>query len=171
MEDVLELETRRKIFDIISKNPGLHLSKIADLLKMRISHVEYHVNYLEKNDLVVVEKSTGFKRFYIKGTIGTQDKRYLSILRQKTLLSIVLFLLKNQTMLHKDILENVAVSPSTLSYHLNKLVKHEIVEVQRYGENKGYQIKNRQEIITWLIQYKPFDLYEEFTNVWSELSI
>jgi len=171
MEDVLELETRRKIFDTISKNPGLHLSKIANLLNMRISHVEYHVNYLEKYDLVVVEKSTGFKRFYIKGTIGTQDKRYLSILRQKTLLSIVLFLLKNKTVLHKDILENVAISPSTLSYHLNKLVKHEIVEVQRYGENKGYQLKNRQEIITWLIQYKPFDLYEEFTNVWSELSI
>ena len=115
------------------------------------------------------EKSTGYKRFYIKGTIGTQDKRYLSVLRQKTLLHIVVFLLKNQTVQHKDILENVAVSPSTLSYHLNKLVKHDIVEVQRYGEHKGYQLKNREEIITWLIQYKPFDLYEEFTNVWSDI--
>lgn len=171
MEDVLELETRRKIFDIISKNPGLHLSKIADLLSMRISHVEYHVNYLEKHDIISVEKSTGYKRFYIKGTIGAQDKRYLSILRQKTLLYIVLFLLKNDTAQHKDILENVAVSPSTLSYHLNKLVKHNIVEVQRYGENKGYHLKYREEIITWLIQYKPFDLYEEFTNVWADLSI
>ncbi len=171
MEDVLELETRRKIFDTISKNPGLHLSKIAELLKMRISHVEYHVNYLEKHDLVVVEKATGYKRFYIKGTIGTQDKRYLSVLRQKTLLSIILYLLKNQIVQHKDILENVAVSPSTLSYHLNKLVKYDIVVVQRYGENKGYQLKNREEIVTWLIQYKPFDLYEEFTNVWTDLSI
>jgi predicted transcriptional regulator len=171
MEDVLELETRRKIFDIISKNPGLHLSKIAKLLQMRISHVEYHVNYLEKHELITIEKSTGYKRSYIKGTIGTQDKRYLSVLRQKTLLHIVLFLLKKQTVQHKEILENVAVSPSTLSYHLNKLVKHDIVEVQRYGEHKGYQLKNREEIITWLIQYKPFDLYEEFTDVWADLSI
>ncbi|MBN2599129.1 MAG: helix-turn-helix domain-containing protein [Candidatus Thermoplasmatota archaeon] len=171
MEDVLELETRRKIYDIISKNPGLHLSKIADLLDMRISHVEYHVNYLEKYDIITIEKTTGYKRIYIKGTIGTQDKRYLSILRQKTLLHIVLFLLKNDTVQHKDILENVAVSPSTLSYHLNKLVKHNIVEVHRSGEQKGYQLKNREEIITWLIQYKPFDLYEGFVDVWTDLSI
>ena len=171
MEDVLELETRRKIFDILQKNPGLHLSKIAELLQMRVSHVEYHLNFLEKHDIITTEKETGYKRFYIKGTIGTQDKKYLSILRQKTLLYIILYLLKNNTVQHKDILENVTVSASTLSYHLNKLVKHNIVEVQRYGENKGYQLKNRNEIITWLIQYKPFDLYEEFVNVWNDLSI
>jgi len=109
--------------------------------------------------------------FYIKGTIGVQDKRYLSILRQKTILHIILFLLKNDTVQHKDILENVAVSPSTLSYHLKKLVKHNIIDVQRYGENKGYELKNRQEIIAWLIQYKPFDLYEGFVDVWTDLSI
>jgi|MudIll2142460700_1097286.scaffolds.fasta_scaffold543645_1 predicted transcriptional regulator len=171
MEDILDLEARRKIYDIISKNPGLHLSKIADLLQMRISHVEYHVHFLEKHEIITADKSTGYLRFYIKGTIGVQDKRYLSILRQKTLLRIILFLLKNETVQHKDILENAAVSASTLSYHLNKLVKHDIVEVQRYGENKGYRLKNRDEIITWLIQYKPFDLYEEFTNVWTDISI
>jgi len=171
MEDILDLEARRKIYDIISKNPGLHLSKIADLLQMRISHVEYHVHFLEKHDIITIDKSTGYLRFYVKGTIGVQDKRYLSILRQKTVLRIILFLLKNDTVLHKDILENVAVSASTLSFHLNKLVKHDIVEVQRYGENKGYHLKNREEIVTWLIQYKPFDLYEEFTNVWTDISI
>jgi predicted transcriptional regulator len=171
MEDVLELETRRKIFEIISKNPGIHLSKIAELAGMRISHVEYHINYLEKHDIAVGEKTTGYKRFYIKGTIGTQDKRYLSVLRQKTLLHIILFLLKNDSAQHKEILENVAVSPSTLSYHLKKLVKHNIVEVQRSGENKGYQLRDKDEIIRWLIQYKPFDLYEEFVNVWNDFSI
>jgi len=171
MEDILDLEARRKIYDIISKNPGLHLSKIADLLQMRISHVEYHVHFLEKHEIITIDKSTGYLRFYVKGTIGVQDKRYLSILRQKTVLRIILFLLKNDTVQHKDILENVAVSASTLSFHLNKLVKHDIVEVQRYGENKGYQLKNRKEIIAWLIQYKPFDLYEEFTNVWTDISI
>ncbi|KYK22964.1 hypothetical protein AYK25_06910 [Thermoplasmatales archaeon SM1-50] len=171
MEDVLELETRRKIYDAILKNPGLHLSKIADILEMRISHVEYHVYFLEKHEIITSEKTTGYKRFYIKGTISTQDKRYLSVLRQKTILRIVLFLLKNDIVQHKDILENVPVSPSTLSYHLNKLVKYNIIDVRRFGENKGFQLKNKQEIITWLIQYKPFDLYEEFTNVWKDLSI
>jgi len=171
MEDILELETRRKIYDTILKNPGLHLSKIADLLQMRISHVEYHVHYLEKHDIVTTDKSTGFLRFYIKGTIGIQDKRYLSILRQKTLLRIVIFLLKKEPVKRMDILENVTVSNSTLSYHLKKLVKNNIIEIQGQGENKGYQLKNKEEIVKWLIQYKPFDLYEGFENVWTDLTI
>ena len=171
MEDILELETRRKIYDTIKKNPGLHLSKIADLLQMRISHVEYHVHYLEKHDIVTIDKSTGYLRFYIKGTIGIQDKRYLSILRQKTLLRIVIFLIKKEPVKRIDILENVTVSNSTLSYHLKKLVKNNIIEIQGQGENKGYQLKNKEEIIKWLIQYKPFDLYEGFENVWTDLTI
>ena len=171
MEDFLELETRRKIYDTISKNPGLHLSKIADLLQMRISHVEYHVHFMEKHDIITSEKTSGYIRFYIKGTVGVQDKRFLSVLRQKTLLHIILFLLKNDVVQHKDLLENVSISPSTLSYHLKKLVHHDIVEVQRVGENKGYHLKNREEIIRWLIEYKPYDLYEEFTNVWTDLTI
>ncbi len=171
MDDILELETRRKIYDTILKNPGLHLSKIADLLQMRISHVEYHVHYLEKHDIVTTDKTTGYLRFYIKGTVGIQDKRYLSILRQKTLLRIVIFLLKKEPVKRKDILENVTVSNSTLSYHLKKLLKNNIIEVQGQGENKGYQLKNKEEIIKWLIQYKPFDLYEGFENVWTDLTI
>jgi len=171
MEDILELESRRKIYDTIKKNPGLHLSKIADLLQMRISHVEYHVHYLEKHDIVTTDRSTGYLRFYIKGTIGIQDKRYLSILRQKTLLRIVIFLLKKEPVKRNDILENVTVSNSTLSYHLKKLVKNNIIEIQGQGENKGYQLKNKEEIIKWLIQYKPFDLYEGFENVWTDLTI
>lgn len=171
MEDVLELETRRKIYDAISKNPGLHLSKIADLLQMRISHVEYHVHFMEKHDIITSEKSTGYLRFYIKGTVGVVDKRFLSVLRQKTMLHIILCLLKREVVQHKDLMETVSVSPSTLSYHLKKLVKHDIVEVQRVGEDRGYRLKNRDDLVRWLIQYKPFDLYEEFTNVWTDLTI
>ena len=171
MEDILELESRRKIYDTIKKNPGLHLSKIADLLQMRISHVEYHVHYLEKHDIINTDRSTGYLRFYIKGTVGIQDKRYLSILRQKTLLRIVIFLLKKEPVKRNDILENVTVSNSTLSYHLKKLVKNDIIEIQGQGENKGYQLKNKEEIIKWLIQYKPFDLYEGFEDVWTDLTI
>jgi len=50
--EILELETRRKIYELIEKNPGLHLSKIAELLKMRVSLAEYHLLFLEKKDTI-----------------------------------------------------------------------------------------------------------------------
>ena len=171
MDDILELETRRKIYDIVNKNPGLHLSKISETLNMRTSLAEYHLRYLEKHDIITVDKETGFPRYYIKGKVETKTKHYSSVLRQKTIMSIVFLLLKNDTIQHKEILENIDCAPSTLSYHLNKLVKYDIIEVQRYGDNRGYKIKNKDEIINWLIKYKPFDLYEGFTNVWADINI
>jgi len=171
MQDVLELETRRKIYDLINQNPGIHLSKISQILKMRTSLVEYHLNFLEKHEIISADKETGYKRYYIKGQIGSKDKKYLFILRQKTVLEIILVLLKNDISTHKIILENVKVSPSTLSYHLNKLLKKEIVQLNRYGENKGYGIKNRDEIISILIRYKPYKILDGFEDIWSDLTI
>jgi predicted transcriptional regulator len=171
MEEVLELETRKNIYSLIEKNPGLHLSKIADMLHMRISHVEYHLLFLEKHDIIKSEKEKGFKRFYIKGQIGVQDKQYLFILRQKTILEIVLYLIKYGSSQHKELLDYIDVSASTLSYHLDKLVKKDILLVERYGEHKGYQLKNKDAIIAVIIRYKPYTLIEGFSDIWSDLSI
>jgi len=171
MQDVLELETRREIYDLVNQHPGIHLSKISQILKMRISLVEYHLLFLEKHEIIKSDKETGYNRYYIKGQIGVEDKRYLFILRQETMLEIILFLLKNDVSPHKLILENVKVSPSTLSYHLNKLLKNDIIELKRYGENKGYKIKNRDEIISILIQYKPYRIFEGFEDIWIDLTV
>ena len=80
MNELLELETRRKIYDLVSRNPGLHLSKIAEMLSMRVSLAEYHLLYLEKNNVIRVAKEAGYTRYYVEGAIGTLDKRILSVL-------------------------------------------------------------------------------------------
>jgi predicted transcriptional regulator len=171
MEDVLDLDTRRNIHDLIKKNPGIHLSKIAQLLEMRTSLVEYHLLFLEKHDIIKSDKETGYKRYYLKGHIGTKDKRYLFILRQKTVLEIILFMIKHDVTTHKEILEHVNVSASTLSYHLQKLLKKEIIGVKRYGADRGYHIKNKDEVVAVLIEYKPYRLVDGFQDIWVDLSI
>jgi predicted transcriptional regulator len=138
---------------------------------MRTSLVEYHLLFLEKYEIINSDKETGYKRYYIKGKIGVKDKKYLFILRQKTVLKIILFLLKNDVSPHKIILENVDVSASTLSYHLNKLLKKDIVELNRYGKNKGYIIKNKCEITSILIQYKPYKILDGFEDIWTDLKV
>jgi predicted transcriptional regulator len=171
MDDLLELETRRNIFNLILENPGIHFSKIAEILKIRTSLVDYHVLFLEKHDLIKSDKETGYKRFYAKGKIGSHEKNYLFLLRQKSSLKIILFILKKGKSQHKDILENLDIAPSTLSYHLNKLVKNDIIEEDKKNKKKGYIIKNRKEIFSLIVQYKPYNLLEGFENVWKDLTI
>ena len=171
MNDVFELETRRKIYDIVEKNPGLHLSKIAELLNMRISLVEYHLIYLVKNQLFNANKESGYLRFYVKGKIGIEDKKILSILRQAIPLQILIFLLKNDNSQHKAILENVNIAPSTLSYHLKKMLKLGIISVLSYGEEKGYFVNDRELIIRLLVKYKPYSVLEGFNDIWIDFTV
>jgi len=171
MNEILELDTRRKIYDLVAKNPGLHLSKISELLNMRISLVEYHLNYLEKNQVIAYIRESGYLRFYIKGKIGIEDKRILAILRQDIPLKILLFLLKNINSQHKDILGYINVAPSTLSYHLKKLIKFGLISVQSYGDERGYFVNNREIIVKLLVQYKPYSLIEDFKDIWIDLTV
>jgi len=169
MEDYLALESRRKIYDLIEKNPGLHLSKIAFLLNIRKSLLEYHLLYLEKNQVITATKEEGFTRYYVVGKIGVKEKKLLSLLRQDIPLRIILFLLQHSQAKHKEILENFTIAASTLSYHLKKLVKSGIVMVIVEGEEKKYFVSNEQEIIGLRIRYKPYYALDSFQDIWKDL--
>ena len=60
MKEAAELETQKKIFQIISKEPGLNLSKIVELINLNMPLLLYHVRYLEKHDLITVVKENGY---------------------------------------------------------------------------------------------------------------
>lgn len=171
MDDALELEIRKKIFDLLKKNPGLNLSTIAELLEISVALAVYHLDYLEKNGILIVSRETGFKRYYTKGQLGTEIKRTLSILRQETPLRIVLFLLRHPYSNHKEILTLFDLAPSTLSYHLKKLIDNQIIAEQTFGEKQGYIVLNEKEIVHLLIRYKPSKILKQFKDTWTDFGV
>jgi len=170
MDDILELETRRNIFELVKKNPGLHLSKIAKTLKLRVSLAEYHLRYLEKHGLILSDTHTGYKRYVVTGEPKSIQKKNFSILRQNNLLIIILFLLKKDQGSHKEILQQMKISPATLSYHLERLVKNKIIDVEKKGTSRIYRVKNSEELVNWLIKYKPYDLLDGFNDIWVDFT-
>ena len=176
-EDRRTTETRKKIYDIVAKHPGLHLSKIAELIDMRPSHAEYHLVYLEKNNHIFGIREKGyFKRFYVKGSeVGVDDKKLLSLLRQTTPLRIVILLLKsNKILQHKDIAKKLNLNPSTLSYHFKKLIDINIVDVSYYGKEKGYALKNKTMVKNILNKYNiNIEVHvaaEDFKDIWKDFN-
>ena len=83
MKDSSDLEIKRKIYDLIVKNPGLHASQIAELLEISWELVYYHISYLEKNGLINIVKKEGYSRCFATGEVGEKDRNILSVLRQK----------------------------------------------------------------------------------------
>ena len=163
-------ETRRKIYDLIVKNPGLHQAKIAKMLSMRKSLAEYHLNGLEKSQDIMSVKDSGYKTYYVEGSeVDSEDKKVLAIVRQQIPKNVILLLLKNPVLKHKELAEQLKISPSTLSYHLNKLMEQKIIDVKKYGEDKGYVLKSRKELMKLLVRYEIHSIIDSFEDMWDDI--
>jgi len=171
MENAAELETQQKIFHLIAQEPGLHIRKIERLLQLDISLILYHIHFLEKHDLITVEREAGYSRCYVKGTLSIEDKKKLSVLRQEIPVKIVLFLLKNPGARHKDILEQFTISKSTLSYHLDKLVRQGILFVQTVESEQRYSVSDEKDIMQLLIRFNPSIVTFGLKDTWADFTV
>lgn len=178
-DDVLELETRKRIYDTVRKFPGLHLREISRQLDLSVPLVDYHLNFLEKYGIVNAIADEQYRRFYPRDPIGAnvktdilspEEKRIVALLRQRIPLQIVLFVLKNGSAQHKEMLPLMNVSPSTLSHHLNKLTRRGILNKSTTGEDRGYRLADEGQIARLLIRYEPppGTLVDSFIDIWEE---
>ena len=168
MSDILELETRRKIYDFISRNPGVNLSEVAKILNLSAQLVDYHLLYMQQHELITIMKELGYKRCYVKGEIGVEDKKILSLLRQEIPLKIILFLIKKPYSKHKDILKHLDMSSPRFSYHLRKLVQNGVIEES--DKERGYKVKNVKVIIGLLIRFKPTYISDMARDTWIDFA-
>ena len=72
IEKILELELRNKIFIFIQEYPGSHLREIERITKIPYSTLKYHLNYLNKHNLIIEKQEKGNNKYYSK-TIKSED--------------------------------------------------------------------------------------------------
>jgi len=134
---------------------------------------------LLKDNLLYSIKEQGYTRFYIakddKGEpkadiFSSRQKKILHLLRQKTALEIVVFIMEKGKAKHKEIFDFLEISGSTLSYYLKKLTDADVLIHYRTGKDKGFQLKDKDEIIRILIvsRIKPPSLVEGFITTWDD---
>lgn len=151
----LELETRKDIvYNYILKYPGLHLSELSRKLNIPKSTMDYHLNHLKKQEVIVKKSGDGYIRYYIAKKIGENDKKILNLLRQAVPQEIIMFLLLHPESSKIKISTYLKKHPTTISFHLNKLTSTDIIEIIPNGNEKRYRIKNSEYISDLLIKYK-----------------
>src|SRR6266566_4156600 len=97
MTEGLELESRRRIYDFLTANPGVHL---------------------QRNGVLKAEEDGHRKRYFIARAFVEAQRRILAVLRQDVPRKIMLELLTYGDRTFAELQMSVGVSKSTLSYHL-----------------------------------------------------
>lgn len=169
LDDPLELETRRRIYQHLQSFPGAHMREIGRKLEIPMGTLEYHLHYLVKADLLTTRQDARYTRYFATGGLSRQEKDVLALLRQKVPRQVAAHLLLEPGSSHGQLLTKFALSGSTLSFHLKKLVKSGIVEVEKAGRENLYRVVDAELVSRVLIQHQESffdDVIDRFATVW-----
>jgi len=125
--DLLNLEIRRKIYKCIQENPGLHLHELARKLNINYHNLRYHLQYLEKMDMISIKTSDSYSRVY-SNQVCRIDKELLNIIRKDTPRYIIFLLYMYGVGSQRDFSDNLDLHQTTIEYHLKNLINKKIIE-------------------------------------------
>jgi predicted transcriptional regulator len=172
-EDALQLDVRKKIYKAIEKNPGIHFREIQRRTDLAVGSLQYHLEYLQKRHIIKTEKQGKFVRYFsVRGKQLGEQTNLMSLLRQESLRHIMLFLLSRKSANNQVIAKNVGLSPSTVSFHLEKLLTENIIGKRRRGRKTYYFVINPEEARTLIMGYRRSfldDMVDRFTETWEEI--
>jgi predicted transcriptional regulator len=168
----MDVGARKRIYDFVCASPGCHLREIQRRLEVPLGTLEYHLNYLVERELVSIRDEGGYKRYYPVGMMRSVDRNILSLLRQDIPRRLVMHLLLHPDSKFGDLARKFEVAPSTLSFHVTKLVKAQIVSKTRAGRETTYKVNNEHEVAMVLIAHRRSFLdvlVDSFVGTWTDL--
>lgn len=154
-EHLFRLHNRRRIYEHIRRMPGIHLRQIQRDLSMSMGTLEYHLRRLEKSGLVVTRETNRFKSYFALGELDRRDKDYLYYLRQRMPRRIAVEIARDAELPLKELVQRMPIAPSTLSFHLKKLVRSQIVFEYTQGREKFLKLANPIRMNRLLSTYGP----------------
>ncbi|WP_457554548.1 winged helix-turn-helix transcriptional regulator [Candidatus Pyrohabitans sp.] len=120
------MDARRRIYEVVSCFPGVHFREIQRITRLGNGCLRYHLNVLERCGAIESEKYGRRLRYYPRG-MNSYQKKLLALLHLDTARRILVFLLNHSGARHGDIARVLKLSPSTVSWHMRKLVECGVV--------------------------------------------
>jgi predicted transcriptional regulator len=168
-EKSLELEKRKELYTLVSTSPGLHFREIQRRTGSGTGQLEYHLDYLQKVGLVLSEKKGEYLRFYSRTEIPPEEKQILELLHQESIRQILLHLLENKSCNHDRLVKKLGLSPSTISWHIKKLIDAGVISKEVDGRKSIYSLSNSDLVVRVLIQYRASfmdSIVDRFIEMW-----
>src|SRR5438445_12163752 len=126
MSEGLELASRRRIYDFLLANPGVHLRRIGHTLGMSTGMLSYHLGYLERNGVLKAEEDGHRKRYFIARAFVEAQRRILAVLRQAVPRKILVALLPYDGRTLAQPQASLGVPQASMSDDLRELMQRDL---------------------------------------------
>ena len=147
-------ELQQKLLLCIDENPGIRYRELLRLINFSNGVLSYHVDKLEKLELVNVERKNRLTRFFPRN-ISFEVMGILGNLRNQTSYDIIKLLSERGPISQQEIVKSTRKAASTISWRMKKLLDDNIICIKdkdfNYDENKDFTSK---------VQYKKVKLYD-----------
>ncbi len=160
-EKALQLDVRKRIYTEIEQSPGLHFREIQRRTILAVGSLQYHLDYLQKHHIIRTQKEGKFVRYYsVRGLqVGNTENMHagqntMASLRHESTRKIVLFLLHETRANNERIAQEIHLSPSTTSWHLDKLCESGVLKKERAGRKSFFTLTNPEEARKLLVTFK-----------------
>ena len=170
-DHLLDLEARRRLFQLVQEYPGIHEREAARQLGTSQALINFHRAILEENGLLKIERGDGTLRLYVRASASSptpEERRILAALRNRRNLQLTLVLLNlGRPAKHGELAEASAMAKSKVSFYLRKLEGAGLVTKTGQGL---FAITEPRKIHRVLTQFRPTpDLVQEFSDLWTAL--
>ena len=145
---------QQKLLLSIDENPGIRYRELLRLINSSNGVLSYHINRLEKMDLVIVERRARMTRFFPRN-ISNEIMGVMASLRNQTSYEIIKLLHDRGPISQQEIIKYTRKAASTISWHMKKLLHDNIVCIK--DKNTIYDGNNDVGIKT---QHKKLNLYD-----------
>jgi predicted transcriptional regulator len=147
------LSKRKIICNYIIKHPGLHFSELSRMLKIPKSTIKYHLMHLKKKGYVVTRCDGRYIRYYANGLLAEFDKNIIDLIRQEVPSKIIFYLFSHPDSSLRQISSNLDKHPSTISFHLKKLIDFDILAFNPISSKIHYSLKYPKHISNLIDKY------------------
>jgi len=157
-----------KILQYIRENPGCHLRKVKEELKLAMGTAQYQLERLEKAGRISSTRR-GLYRHYFPAGMLDNEKDILKILSQETAREILMFIIEQGGPSHSEISAKIAISPASVNWHIRRLIELDLIYEEKDGKYKRYLLRGEAKpVIALLKSYYP-TVWDKWSNRLAEM--
>lgn len=148
-EVVLENPKRSRLYDMISRDPGITFKELSRKVNYSVGTLQYHLRILQKEKIIRKEMKNGRRSFYAFETRSPKDGfNILGTMNQLSAVQreILAVITDNSEISQNEIMNALRINRFMLHYHLKCLLDRDLILKRKVGRVVHYSRVDEEEM-------------------------